>query len=173
MSTSDFRKQRRNANKHTEKGMGLLRDAVTANGWIGAITVAADGETFDGSARLETVEALDMPEPIVVDSDGTRPIIVRRTDIPTADDPRAVLLGLGANQIAAENLAWDATALEEALALVSTDMPSLAAMCDELAQAAGVVPEDAPDVDFKEYGEDTADDVKYCECPNCGHKFPK
>lgn len=29
-----------------------------------------------------------------------------------------------------------------------------------------------PNIEFKEYGENTADDVKYCECPKCGHKFP-
>lgn len=31
----------------------------------------------------------------------------------------------------------------------------------------------APSVDFKEFDESAADDVKYCECPECGHKFPK
>lgn len=30
-----------------------------------------------------------------------------------------------------------------------------------------------PDVQFKEYDEGVADEVKYCECPACGHKFPK
>ena len=30
-----------------------------------------------------------------------------------------------------------------------------------------------PDVAFKEYDESVADDVQYCECPKCGHKFPK
>ena len=30
-----------------------------------------------------------------------------------------------------------------------------------------------PQIDFKEYDETTADDVQYCECPKCGHKFPK
>lgn len=27
--------------------------------------------------------------------------------------------------------------------------------------------------DWKEYDENAADDVQYCECPECGHKFPK
>ena len=40
----------------------------------------------------------------------------------------------------------------------------------KLAEDAGLT---APSVDFKEYGEDTADDVEYCTCPSCGHKFPK
>jgi hypothetical protein len=28
-------------------------------------------------------------------------------------------------------------------------------------------------VNFPEYNEDAANDVKYVECPSCGHKFPK
>ena len=30
-----------------------------------------------------------------------------------------------------------------------------------------------PNVEFPEFNEDAADDVKYVECPACGHKFPK
>lgn len=109
---SNFRTQRLNANKHTPRGLGLLADSIEQDGWIGAMTVAADGETFDGSARLEVLaDAMPSAEPIVVDSDGTRPVIVRRTDIPTTDDPRAKRLGLGANRIAQVDLDWDADAL--------------------------------------------------------------
>jgi hypothetical protein len=32
---------------------------------------------------------------------------------------------------------------------------------------------DVPDVEFKEYDESVADEVEYCECPACGHKWPK
>lgn len=110
----DFRTQRRNANKHTPRGLGMLEKSVKTDGWIGAMTVAADGETFDGSARLEVLaDAMPEAEPIVVDSDGTRPVVVRRTDIATADDPRAVRLGLGANRIAQVDLEFDAAVLAD------------------------------------------------------------
>lgn len=110
----DFRTQRRNANKHTPRGLGMLEKSVKTDGWIGAMTVAADGETFDGSARLEVLAgAMPEAEPIVVDSDGTRPVVVRRTDIATADDPRAVRLGLGANRIAQVDLEFDAAVLAD------------------------------------------------------------
>ena len=33
--------------------------------------------------------------------------------------------------------------------------------------------EDGEAPDFKEYGEDAADDVEFMECPKCGHSFPK
>lgn len=106
-----YRRQQRNANKHTERGLSALGSSVQADGWIGAITVAADGETFDGSARIEVAkDALD--DAIVVRSDGTKPIVHIREDIPTADDPRAVRLGLAANRIAELNLEWDASVLD-------------------------------------------------------------
>ena len=31
------------------RGLSALEQSIQADGWIGAITVAADGETFDGS----------------------------------------------------------------------------------------------------------------------------
>lgn len=106
-----YKPQRRNANRHTQRGMSALEQSVQADGWIGAITVAADDETFDGSARIETAAATGFDDPIVVESDGTRPVVVRRVDIPTADDPRAVRLGLAANRVAELNLDWDTTVL--------------------------------------------------------------
>ena len=84
-----IRPQRKNANRHTQRGMGLLESSIEKDGWIGAITTAADGETFDGSARVEVTARMAMlDDPIVIDSDGTRPIVVRRVDIPNADDHR-------------------------------------------------------------------------------------
>lgn len=108
-----FRPQQKNANRHTERGLAALEDSLQEGGWIGAITVAADGESFDGSARLEKVEALGFSDPIVVESDGTRPVIVRRVDIPTASDPMARRLSLAANRVQELDLEWDRAVLQE------------------------------------------------------------
>lgn len=107
----DIVPQRVNANKHTQRGMGELERSIEQDGWIGAITVAADGETFDGSARLKKLATAGLREPLIIDQDGTQPIVIRRTDIPTADDPRAKRLAIAANKIAADNLDWDAEVL--------------------------------------------------------------
>ena len=48
-----------------------------------------------------------MPQPIIVHSDGTRPVIHVRDDIPNAADKRAVRLALAANRTAQTELAWD------------------------------------------------------------------
>lgn len=100
--------QRANANRHTQRGMQALETSIATDGWIGAITVAADNETFDGSARVEKIAENGMLDnPIIVESDGTRPIVVKRVDIPSATDPRAVRLGVAANRVAALNLEWE------------------------------------------------------------------
>lgn len=110
---ADFRPATKNANKHSARGLGALQKSVQSDGWIGAMTTAADGEMIAGSARIETaaqVFGVDA-EPIVIESDGTRPIIVKRTDIPQADDPRAVRLALADNRVQELDLTWDVEVL--------------------------------------------------------------
>lgn len=88
---SDFRKQSENLNKHTERGMAMLETSMQEVGYAGPMVAAADGEIIDGSARHETaanVFGADA-EPIVVESDGKRPIVVVRTDIKDAKSKMA------------------------------------------------------------------------------------
>ena len=102
---SDFTKQTNNVNRHKPRGMGMLDSVIAKDGWQSAITVANDNQVFAGSARLEVAQERfgDESEPIVVDIDGTRPVILRRTDIPNVDDPRAVRLGVADNRISEIN----------------------------------------------------------------------
>jgi len=110
---SDFRPQKVNANKHTQRGLGMLDRSMSDHGFFGAMTSAADGEIFDGSARLETAYERfgEEVEPIIIEADGTRPIIVKRVDIPSADDPKAKKMAIAANRIASVDLEWDADVL--------------------------------------------------------------
>ena len=130
---TSIKPQRRNANRHTPRGMGALEGSIQRDGWIGAITVAADGETFDGSARLEVGTTAGFEDAIIVESDGSRPIVVKRTDIPSADDARAVRLGLAANRVASLNLEWEPDVLAELAA--EMDLSALFSK-DELAELA-------------------------------------
>jgi len=112
---SEFRPQVKNANKHTPRGLGQLSNIIGTDGWVSAITVCNDGETIDGSARLETAYEIfgDEVEPIIVRSRGDRPIIHIREDIESADDPRAIKLSVAANRIAQIDLDWDVEVLAE------------------------------------------------------------
>ena len=142
---SDISPQAANANRHTARGLGALATSIGTDGWIGAITVAADGETFDGSARTEVGVAAGFAEAIVVDSDGSRPVIVRRVDVPTAADPRAKRLSLAANRIAQLNLDLDPAVVlayaDEGVALAGlyadAEIATLRALAAAEAAAAG------------------------------------
>ena len=77
---ADFRPQGVNANTHTPRGLEMLDAAMAQDGYVAPMTAAADGEIFDGSARLErAAERFAGVAPIIVRHDGTRPIIAVRT----------------------------------------------------------------------------------------------
>lgn len=174
---SDFQLQRVNANKHRPRGMGMLSNIISKEGWIGAITVANDGETFAGSARLETAidRFGDDAEPIVIDSDGSRPIIVRRVDIASADDPRAIRLGIADNRVHDVNADYDG----EILGAIAHEVDILDMFFeDELAAIVDEESEETPD--FEPVGMDEQgrlDQIQpkeiECKCPQCGHDFIK
>ncbi|HEY4721262.1 MAG TPA: hypothetical protein VII92_05415, partial [Anaerolineae bacterium] len=101
--------------------------------------------------RLEALaDAMPNAEPIVVESDGTRPVVVRRTDIPSTDDPRAKRLGVAANVIAHMDYAPDGGIL----ALIAADDDAVARLIrqDDVSVAA-MVAETPPD--FQEASIDT------------------
>jgi hypothetical protein len=109
----DFKPATRNANGHTARGLGVIAASMGKDGYGDPMLAAADGEMISGSARLETaaqVFGVDV-EPLIVHSDGTRPVIHVRDDIPNAQDQRAVRLALAANRAAELDLAWDVEVL--------------------------------------------------------------
>lgn len=109
-----FRPQVRNANKHTPRGLQALETSVQRDGWIGAQTAAASGEIFDGSARQDlAADKFEDVEPIIVHSDGTRPVIVVRDDIESAEDEKAKRLAYAANRVAQIDLDWNAAIVAE------------------------------------------------------------
>ena len=110
----DLKPQVKNANKHTPYGLRLLEQSVQKDGFIDAQTAAADGEIISGSARLEmAAEKFADVEPIIVHSDGTRPIVVIRDDIPNAESARARRLSVAANKIAQVDFNPDFELLKE------------------------------------------------------------
>lgn len=164
---SQFRPQARNANKGKQAGLTQLDKSLRRDGYSAPMVAAADGEIFAGSKRLERaadVFGADI-EPIVVHSDGTRPVIHVRDDIATADDPRAVRLGVADNAIA--HMDYDPDG--ELLALLAAEDAAIADMvkADELSAKAILAGPDAPD-GFKEFGDDI--ETAYC-CPKCGYRW--
>ena len=111
---SDFVRDENNFNKHTETGMGLLKKSIEKVGVIESITVSSDDKVISGNARHEKIsEVLGCDvEPIVVETDGLRPVVLKRTDIKsgTKQFHEAAIL---ANTTAKQNIILDLDLIQD------------------------------------------------------------
>ena len=122
---NDFKPLAANPNAHTPRGHRALEDSIRQDGYTDPMVAAADGTVISGNLRLETVaEILDV-DPIIVQSDGTRPVIHVRTDIADAEDAAAKRIAVRSNRVAELSLNWQMEALvnsgDEMLASLFTD----------------------------------------------------
>lgn len=108
-----FRPQEENLNQHTQRGLGMLHNSMNEVGYVTPMTAAADGEILDGSARIEEAATVFGEEVIVVEHDGTLPIIMKRTDIPNAQTDLAKRLSILQNRVSEVDLKWDAEVLKQ------------------------------------------------------------
>lgn len=163
-----YRPQTRNSNKHTQRGSGMLEASMRQYGYVAPMTAAANREIIDGSARIETSATVFGDDVLVVHHDGTKPVIMVRDDIPSADTPEARAISVAANRIAQVNLDYDAEVLLEDLA-AGIDLEQFWRK-DELDELlADLQPKDAEaPQEFGEYGEDI--ETQYC-CPKCGYRW--
>jgi hypothetical protein len=163
-----FRPQFRNANKHTQRGSGMLEASMRKYGYVSPMTAAANGEMIDGSDRLETSANVFEDDVIVLHHDGKKPIVMVRDDIASADTPEAREISIAANRIAQVNLDFDTEILLGDLA-AGVDLGQFWRQDELDALLDGLTPPDveAPE-SFGEYGEDI--ETAYC-CPKCGYKW--
>jgi hypothetical protein len=145
---SDFRQQAMNVNKHTERGMKALEASMNEVGYTAPMIAAADGEIIAGSARHETaanVFGADV-EPVIIESDGKRPIVVVRTDIKNAETRAAKRIGLLDNRVQEIDLSFDPLVLAQLYAEDKTLTAGLWSddeLTELLNEAAGVAAGDA------------------------------
>jgi hypothetical protein len=122
---ADFSQDDRNFNRHTEEGMALLGKSVDEVGILEAITVSSDGKVISGNARHEVIgEKFAGVEPIVVETDGQTPVVIKRTDIAsnTAAFHTAALL---ANTVSKKNIDLDNRIIRKVSKQYSIDIQEL------------------------------------------------
>ena len=95
---------KRNRNKHTQDGLELLYKSIDKVGIIESYTVSNDGVIISGNARHEKISAKFTKEPIVIETDGTEPIIIKRTDIESNTKIFEPFTGSGSTMVAAHQL---------------------------------------------------------------------
>ena len=103
----------RNPNRHTQRGQALTQKSIQSYGFGDSITTDKNGKVISGNSRTEILADVQMLDPIVVQSDGTRPIIHQRTDLDLDTDDRARLLSIAMNRTAEVSLDWDPAVLQE------------------------------------------------------------
>jgi hypothetical protein len=158
---------RRNANKGTVRGRALLEDSLRRHGAGRSILADKHGKIIAGNKTLEASADLGLPVRIV-ESDGTELVVVQRTDLDLDTDAARSLAYLD-NRVVELDLSWD---VAELLADrdAGLDLAAVGFDADEL--AALLAGTELPG-EFREYDESIADEVKYCTCPQCGHRFPQ
>lgn len=82
----DIKPDIRNTNKHTEFGLYALEKSLENIGIIESITVSNDNVIISGNARHEKIGQKFKKEPIIVETDGNTPIVIKRTDISSGTD---------------------------------------------------------------------------------------
>jgi len=141
---AQFKPLKQNPNKHTQRGLRALDDSIRQDGYTEPMVAAADGTVLSGNARLERVVdvlGLDV-EPIIVESDGTRPIIHVRTDISGEDTDMARRIAVRANRVGQIDLEWD---IETLVGLTPDELLTSLWTPEELSDLGAGLDEDAPE----------------------------
>ena len=111
---SDLHFDDKNFNKHTEFGMSLLEKSLRNNGAGRSILIDKNNRIIAGNGIVESAGQIGLEDVQIVESDGTKLIAVKRTDI-DLDSKQGREMALADNATAAADLQWDAEELQKAM----------------------------------------------------------
>jgi hypothetical protein len=166
----DLQPDPHNANRGTERGRAQLDTSVRRYGAGRSILADKDGVIIAGNKTLETAADLGLPIR-AVHTTGDELIVVVRDDLSLATDPAARELAYADNRVAQVDLDFDPSVLLADLD-AGIDLSALWSDVEIQALLEQAAKESLENITFKEFDETAADDVKYCTCPECGHRFP-
>lgn len=128
---TDLVKDTMNFNKH--KRMDLLNKSLEKFGAGRSILIDKNNHIIAGNGLVETAEKLDYKDIVVVESDGTKIIAVKRTDI-DLNTKVGRELALADNQTAHLNLEWDYENLNMAVEDFAIDLNEFEIPVEEVAE---------------------------------------
>jgi hypothetical protein len=110
---SDLQPDPKNANKGTVRGHKLVKESLHKYGAGRSILVDRNGQIIAGNKTAANAQAAGLDESVIlVPSDGTKLVVVQRTDL-EASDPVAKQLAVADNRAAEIGLEWDPAVLSE------------------------------------------------------------
>lgn len=107
---SDLIPDDKNFNRGTQFGQHLIEKSLRENGAGRSILIDKNNRIIAGNKTTENAAAIDMEDVIVVETDGTKLVAVKRTDI-DLDSEQGRNLALADNATSAANLEWDEDAI--------------------------------------------------------------
>lgn len=110
----------KNFNRHTERGMQMLKDSVGDNGFGRSVLVDKDNRIIAGNGIVETAGKLGKKSIRVVETNGDELVVVKRTDL-TLDSKQGREMALADNAAAAVDLDWNEEAMQEMQARFDVD----------------------------------------------------
>ena len=156
----------KNANKGTAAGAAMIQDSISRYGVGRSILIDKNNRIIGGNKTAEAAGLVGVGDVIIVETDGTKLVAVKRTDL-DLDDASARMLAYADNRAGELSLDWD---MEQVMADLDAGL-DLSGMFDDEAMKAFT--DNIPEVDFKEYTEDVEKEVEFITCPHCGEEFPK
>ena len=96
----------KNFNKHTEYGMSLIEKSIRNNGAGRSILIDKNNRIIAGNGVTEIAGQIGLEDVQIVETDGTKIIAVKRTDI-DLDSKQGREMALADNATGAVDLAWD------------------------------------------------------------------
>lgn len=114
---SDLIPDDKNFNRGTEFGQHLIEKSLRENGAGRSILLDKNNRIIAGNKTTENAATIDMDDVIIVETDGTKLVAVKRTDI-DLDSEQGRRMALADNATSAANLEWD----EEQLRAMQKEM---------------------------------------------------
>ena len=165
---ADLKPDKKNANKGTQRGRGMVEASLRETGAGRSIVVDKDGRVIAGNKTLEAwADIANTDDVVIVPTDGSKLVVVQRQDLDLNDDTgMARKLAFYDNRAGEVGLEWGA---DELLASMRNGL-DLSAFWhqDELDALINTVP------DFQPVGaneQPRLDQKAPVTCPHCGEEF--
>ena len=105
-TTSDLKRDRKNANRGTKRGRSLLEHSLREYGAGRSVLLDRHGNVIAGNKTVDAADRLGITNVIVVPTDGTSIVAVQRTDL-DIDSARGRGLAYADNRVGELDLDWN------------------------------------------------------------------
>jgi hypothetical protein len=110
---TDLTQDPNNANRGTERGADMVRRSLEKLGAGRSVLVDKNGVLLAGNKSCQAAVDIGLEDTIIVPTDGTKLVVVQRTDLDLATDAKAKELAIADNRASEVGLEWDTGVLED------------------------------------------------------------